>query len=86
MITSKDYIKYNGFKLISLELRETSIMGKNPLYYKFVESHNKQENIYTTVLIGANGTGKSNLFRIIIGLFKEPQFSILNTKVGWHLS
>jgi len=63
--------KYNGFKLISLELRNTTLMGKSPLFYNFIDTDDEQSSIYTTVLIGANGTGKSNLFRIIIELFKE---------------
>jgi predicted ATPase len=60
-----------GFKLISLELINNTLMSKGNLFYNFIESADKQNEIYTTVLIGANGTGKSNLFRIIIELFKE---------------
>jgi energy-coupling factor transporter ATP-binding protein EcfA2 len=63
--------KHKGFKLLSLDLRGNSLMGKSKLYYSFVEPKDKQKSIYTTVLIGANGTGKSNLFRIIIELLKE---------------
>lgn len=62
---------YNGFKLISLELRNTTIMNKSNITYKFIEDEDNQELIYTTVLIGVNGTGKSNLFRIVIELLKE---------------
>lgn len=63
--------KYEGFKLLSLDLRGNSLMGKSNLYYSFVDENDKQDIIYTTVIIGANGTGKSNLFRIIIELLKE---------------
>lgn len=63
--------KHDGFKLLSLDLRDTTLMGKSKLFYDFVELDDKQDSIYTTVVIGANGTGKSNLFRIIIELFKE---------------
>lgn len=63
--------KYEGFKLVSLDLRSNSLMGKSNLYYSFVEENDDQNLIYTTVIIGANGTGKSNLFRIIIELLKE---------------
>lgn len=67
----KEIHKYEGFKLLSLDLRGNSLMGKSNLYYSFVDEKDKQEIIYTTVIIGANGTGKSNLFRIIIELLKE---------------
>ncbi len=63
--------KYEGFKLLSLDLRGNSLMGKSNLYYSFMDENDKQNIIYTTVIIGANGTGKSNLFRIIIELLKE---------------
>ncbi|WP_276979238.1 AAA family ATPase [Flavobacterium filum] len=67
----KEIHKYEGFKLLSLDLRGNSLMGKSNLYYNFVDENDKQDIIYTTVIIGANGTGKSNLFRIIIELLKE---------------
>ncbi len=67
----KEIHKYEGFKLLSLDLRGNSLMGKSNLHYSFVDEKDKQDIIYTTVIIGANGTGKSNLFRIIIELFKE---------------
>lgn len=67
----KEIHKYEGFKLLSLDLRGNSLMGKSNLYYSFVDENDKQDFIYTTVIIGANGTGKSNLFRIIIELLKE---------------
>lgn len=67
----KEIHKYEGFKLLSLDLRGNSLMGKSNLYYSFVDENDKQKLIYTTVIIGANGTGKSNLFRILIELLKE---------------
>lgn len=67
----KDIHKYEGFKLLSLDLRGNSLMGKSNLFYSFVDENDKQDIIYSTVIIGANGTGKSNLFRIIIELLKE---------------
>lgn len=61
----------NGFKLISLDLIDNSLFGKNNLSYQFLDEDDKQDEIYTTIIIGPNGTGKSNLFRIVIELFKE---------------
>jgi predicted ATPase len=63
--------RYKGFKLISLSLKDNSLTGFNPLTYDFIEPDDPQKSIYTTVIIGPNGTGKSNLFRIIIELLKE---------------
>lgn len=63
--------KYNGFKLISLEIRDSSLLSTKSILYNFLEEQDDQKNIYVSVLIGPNGTGKSNLFRIIIDLFKE---------------
>lgn len=63
--------KNNGLKLLSLELRENTLWGKNNIFYDFVDEADKQDAIYSTVIIGSNGTGKSNLFRVIIELFKE---------------
>ncbi len=62
---------YNGFKLISLDLIDNPLMSMSKISYNFIEEGDNQELIYFSVLIGANGTGKSNLFRIIIELFKE---------------
>lgn len=62
----------NGFKLISLKLHNNSLICKNSsITYNFIDDGDLQDEIYTTVLIGSNGTGKSNLFRIIILLFKD---------------
>jgi predicted ATPase len=71
MSYTEEIHKYEGFKLLSLDLRGNSLMGKSNLCYSFVDCNDKQNLIYTTVIIGANGTGKSNLFRIIIELLKE---------------
>lgn len=67
----EEILKHEGFKLLTLDLRENALMGKSHLLYDFIDQNDSQQTIYTTVIIGANGTGKSNLFRIIIELFKE---------------
>jgi energy-coupling factor transporter ATP-binding protein EcfA2 len=64
-------VKYEGFKLISLELKNNNLIGKKQVRYEFIENSDQQDSIYTTVIIGANGTGKSNLFRILIELLKD---------------
>ncbi|MBW4361055.1 AAA family ATPase [Flavobacterium taihuense] len=64
--------KNNGFKLIRLELYNNSLVCKNSsIIYDFIDDKDDQDKIYSTVIIGSNGTGKSNLFRIIILLFKD---------------
>ena len=71
MLDFSNLLKYNGFKLISLELIDNSLMGGSHLRYNFVNPESNQQEIYTTVLIGPNGTGKSNLFRIVIEILKH---------------
>jgi hypothetical protein len=67
-------MKYNGFKLISFEMKNNILFGD--IVYNFVEERDKQDEIYTTVLIGQNGTLKSRLFQKIIYLF----WNIFNLK------
>jgi hypothetical protein len=62
-------ITYKGFKLISLELIGNDLLGT--IKYNFFEEADKEDQIYTTVIIGPNGTGKSNALRIVIELFRE---------------
>lgn len=62
----------NGFKLLSLELHNNSLICKDSsITYNFIDDEDFQDEIYSTVIIGSNGTGKSNLFRVIILLFKD---------------
>lgn len=61
--------KFQGFKLLRLNLIGNNLLGD--INFDFVDPDDKQDKIYTTVVIGPNGTGKSNLFRIIIELFRE---------------
>lgn len=60
-------IKYNGFKLISLSLSQDKVFGA--ITYDFLDAEDKQDEIYTTVIIGSNGTRKSLLFQRVIILF-----------------
>ncbi len=71
-IYSEKITSNNGFKLLSLELHNNSLICKNSsITYNFIDDEDLQDEIYSTVIIGSNGTGKSNLFRIIILLFKD---------------
>jgi predicted ATP-binding protein involved in virulence len=60
--------KYKGFKLISLELTNFTFFGN--IKYDFVDKDDTQDKIYSTVIIGPNGTRKSLLFNLIIYIFK----------------
>jgi predicted ATPase len=60
--------KYKGFKLISLELTNFTFFGS--IKYEFIDKDDKQDKIYSTVIIGPNGTRKSLLFNLIIYIFK----------------
>ncbi|MFZ1320849.1 MAG: AAA family ATPase [Ignavibacteria bacterium] len=67
---------YTGFKLISFELNGNTLFGD--IKYEFIENEDKQDKIYTTVLIGQNGTLKSRLFQKIISLF----WNLYDLKIG----
>ena len=68
--------KYKGFKLISLELKKFSIFGN--IKYDFIDNEDLQNKIYTTVIIGPNGTRKSLLFNLIIYIFKTIESQKIN--------
>ncbi|MFV1885249.1 MAG: AAA family ATPase [Balneola sp.] len=60
----------NGFRLISLELNKHKVF-KSRIKYHFQDELDSHEQLYTTVIIGPNGTGKSNLLKVVIQLFRE---------------
>lgn len=78
-MSSKSVI-YNGFKLKSLDIKGHPVLGDNT--FKFIDESDSSESIYFTVLIGSNGTGKSELFRCLLELFrgiyqmKDRSFSV----------
>ncbi|PHR48040.1 MAG: hypothetical protein COA32_05805 [Fluviicola sp.] len=60
----------SGFKLISLQLEENPVLGN--LFLKFCDDLNNLEDYpFNTVVIGPNGTGKSNILKTVINLFRE---------------
>jgi len=60
--------KYKGFKLISLELKGFVFFGN--IKYDFIDKDDSQNKIYSSVIIGPNGTRKSLLFNLIVYIFK----------------
>lgn len=58
----------NGFKLKSLDLKHHPVLGNNT--FNFIDEKDCSDFIYFTVLIGPNGTGKSELFRCLLELFR----------------
>ncbi|MCH2231661.1 MAG: AAA family ATPase [Crocinitomicaceae bacterium] len=78
-MNSKSII-HNGFKLKSLDIKEHPILGNNT--FNFIDESDSSKSIYFTVLIGSNGTGKSELFRCLLELFrgvyqiKDRNFSV----------
>lgn len=60
---------FKGFKLISLEVHNHKILGTNT--FNFVQEDDKNDFIYTTILIGPNGTGKSEVLKLIINIFRN---------------
>lgn len=59
-----------GFKLVSLEVVKNPHLGN--LKLTFCDDLRKMEDYpFSSILIGPNGTGKSNILRTIINLFRE---------------
>lgn len=74
MKKNQNLVKYHGFKLISLFISDNPLLSNSSIEYSFMDKYEIEPNNYTTVIIGPNGTGKSNLFRIIIELFETLYF------------
>lgn len=67
-LIENERFKYKGFKLVSLELTNFTFFGN--IKYDFIDNDDTQDKIYSTVIIGPNGTRKSLLFNLIIYIFK----------------
>ena len=70
--------KFKGFKLISLELINHKILGTNT--FNFVDYNDNPESIYFSVIIGSNGTGKSELLKLILLLFRNICLQDINQR------
>lgn len=57
------------FKLLELELKNHKFLGN--LELNFVDEQEESNGPYSTVIIGPNGTGKSEILRIIVDIFRE---------------
>lgn len=64
-----DLKNFNGFKLVSLEIHKHKILGTNT--FNFVQAEDNNDSIYSTILIGPNGTGKSEVLKLIVNIFRN---------------
>lgn len=60
---------YDGFKLLNLSVIEHDVLGTNT--FSFVDEKDQPNSIYFSVLIGPNGTGKSEVLGMILTLFRN---------------
>jgi len=71
------------FKLLALTLENHPSLGD--LKLNFIDENGEEKGPYTTLLIGANGTGKSNILRAIIDIFREMSaMQVLDKKYLVH--
>lgn len=74
-------MKGHGFKILNLKLRDNDIF--QDVDVNFFDLNDKPKEPYTTVIIGPNGTGKSNLLRTLVMLFIElKEFRFSNKRSG----
>jgi predicted ATP-dependent endonuclease of OLD family len=77
-------MKPYGFKLIDLYLTNNGLF--EDIDFAFYDTNDNPKEPYSTLLIGPNGTGKSNLLRIICLLFQElnelKQTGIRHSKIS----
>ncbi|MCX7552119.1 AAA family ATPase [Xanthomarina sp. F2636L] len=57
-----------GFKLERLTVINHKILKNN--IFEFIDHEDDFNNLYTTIIIGPNGTGKSEIFKLLLQLFR----------------
>jgi len=62
------------FRLLKLNLYNHPFLGD--LELDFTNNNNKENGPYTSLIIGPNGTGKSEILRIVIDAFREIEIKI----------
>lgn len=68
----------SGFKILNIEVKDNDYLGDIDL--QFVNLKETENGPYFSVIIGPNGTGKSNILRLIINLFRDlNQYKNTNT-------
>ncbi len=60
-----------GFKLLRLQLKGHPVFADFDINFYDQNDSTPDKEPYTSLLIGPNGTGKSNLLKIIIQLFNQ---------------
>jgi predicted ATP-dependent endonuclease of OLD family len=60
------------FKINRLRIKDHFIF--NDIDVNFIDKNDKPKQLYTSIIIGPNGTGKSNLLKLIIQLFAELNY------------
>ncbi|MCF6279721.1 MAG: ATP-binding protein [Flavobacteriaceae bacterium] len=62
----------NGFRIINLEVKNHYILESNDFrFYDDNDSNNNHKGPYFTVIIGANGTGKSEILRCLLEVWRD---------------
>lgn len=60
------------FRLLKLNLYNHPFLGD--LELDFTDTNNNEKGPYTSLIIGPNGTGKSEILRIVIDAFREIEY------------
>ncbi|MEQ9297610.1 MAG: AAA family ATPase [Cyclobacteriaceae bacterium] len=67
-----------GFKVLSLKVWDHKILGSNT--FLFANPSDKENELYLSVIIGANGTGKSEIFRMLLTVLRTAYLNFYQGK------